>query len=297
MLNFQPVRIEDRDTINEFFLKNSYRNCDFSFSNIFCWKHKYDTSFAVNNGFLFFRFYAGHNHPGYMMPLGKGNLTEALNIILKDAEERGDIFHLYAITRKMYEDIETAIPGIFEYESDRDWSEYIYSVQDLVTLSGKKFQSKRNHINKFKKTYRYEYLPITRNIIPDCLELYYQWCKENGGCNEDTSLIEERHATQKAFHYFEQLGLKGGAIRIDNKIIAYSYGQQLTADTFGVHAEKSLYDIDGGFSMINQQFAEHECPEFVYINREEDLGLESLRKAKESYHPVILLEKGYIKKI
>ena len=297
MINFRPVGIEDKDSINEFFLRNIYRNCDFSFSNILCWKHKYDTSFAIVDGFLFFRFFAEHNHSGYMMPLGDGDLRKAIDLLRADAKERDDKFVLYAITSEMFAHIEAACPGSFKFVPDREWFEYIYDAQDLITLKGKKFQSKRNHVNKFKRTYTFEYLPITREIIPDCLSLYYEWCKENGGCNEDTSLIEERHATQKAFHYFEQLGLKGGAIRVDGKIIAYSYGQQLSPDTFGVHAEKSLYEIDGGFSAINQMFAEHECMHCTYINREEDLGLESLRKAKESYHPVMLLEKGYVEEI
>jgi hypothetical protein len=97
------------------------------------------------------------------------------------------------------------------------------------------------------------------------------------------------------FDNYEKLGLTGGALRIDGEILAYSYGQALTADTFGVHAEKCLYEIDGGFTMMNQQFAEHNCAGYTYINREEDLGLDSLRQAKTSYHPVILLEKGFVK--
>ncbi|MDR0232710.1 MAG: phosphatidylglycerol lysyltransferase domain-containing protein [Dysgonamonadaceae bacterium] len=296
MINFHPVRIEDRDLINEFFFKSTYRNCDFSFSNILCWKHKYDTTFAIIDGFLLIRFFAEYKEPGYMMPLGAGDLKKAINLLRTDAKTRGDRFNLYAVTPEMFAQIEAACPGEFRFETDKAWSEYIYDAQDLITLTGKKFQPKRNHINKFKKTYDYEYLPITRKIIPNCLDLYYRWCEENSGCL-DASLVEERHATQKAFHYFEKLGLKGGAIRIAGEIVAYSYGQQLSPDTFGVHAEKSLYEIDGGFSAINQMFAEHECRNYKYINREEDLGIESLRKSKESYHPVMLLEKGFVEEV
>ncbi len=295
MLNFLPVTLDDRDAINEFFLQSTYRNCDFSFSNIFSWKHKYNTTFCIENGFLFFRFHTPKGYTGYMMPLGKGDLKGAMEMLMLDAEERQDKFYMYAVTEEMYDRIEAAFPGRFLYKSDRDWSEYIYSKEELTTLKGKRFQSKRNHINKFKKLYDYEYLPITRDIIPECLELYYKWCRENGGCEEDESLREERISTETVFKHFEQLGVRGGAIRVNGKIVAYSYGQPLGPDTFGVHAEKSLYEIEGGFSIINQQFVEHECQKFVYINREEDLGLESLRQAKLSYHPVILLLKGYIR--
>jgi hypothetical protein len=294
MLNFSPVTIEDRDVINGFFLKSPYRNCDFSFSNIFCWRRRYDTTFCVADGFLFIRFYASGKRAGYMMPLGEGDLKPAIERLLNDAEQRRETFRLFAITSEMFACIENILPGMFVYVADRNWSEYIYDAQDLITLKGKKFQAKRNHINKFKRTYSYEYLPITKEIIPECLELYSRWCSENGDCN-DPSLVEEKIATQTAFEHFEALKLKGGALRVAEKIVAYSYGQPLGTDTFGIHAEKALYNIEGGFSMINQQFAEHECANFVYINREEDLGLESLRQAKLSYQPIILLEKGYIK--
>ncbi|MDR1762689.1 MAG: phosphatidylglycerol lysyltransferase domain-containing protein [Dysgonamonadaceae bacterium] len=297
MIDFKPVTIEDRELMQSFFDKSEFRNCDFSFSNIFCWKHLYSTTFAVENGFLLIRFTPSSDIPGYMFPLGGGDLKTALQLISDDAAERGFPMCLYAVTRKMFEQIEAACPGQFVYESDRNWSEYIYNSDDLITLAGKKYQPKRNHIHKFKREYEWEYLPITREIIPDCQALYRRWCAENGGCDESRSLFDECLATQTAFDNFERLHLIGGAIRIDGKILAYSYGQPLGQDTFGVHAEKSLYEIDGGFTIINQQFAEHNGKNYKYINREEDLGLESLRKAKLSYHPAILLEKGWVKRI
>jgi hypothetical protein len=248
----------------------------------------------VEDGYLYVRFQAAGDLPGYLFPLGAGDLKKALKRILQDAQKRGDTFHLYAVTQEMFHLIENAMPGQFLYEKQRDWYEYIYASKDLISLVGKKFQPKRNHINKFKRTYEWEYLPITREIIPDCLTLYERWCKENGGCNSEQSLVEEWIATKSAFTNYESLGLIGGALRIDGEILAYSYGQPLTKDTFGVHAEKCLTCIDGGFTMINQQFAEHNCADYLYINREEDLGLESLRQAKMSYHPTILFEKGVV---
>ncbi len=294
MINFQQITIEDKDKLNQFLTKSTFRNCDFSFSNIFCWEPKYQTTFAIESDFLFFRFYAGGKKVGYMYPLGSGELKTAIEMIMADSAERNEPFRMYALTREMFNNVDRLFPGKFNYETGRSWFEYIYESQDLITLKGKKLQSKRNHVNKFKRTYSYEYLPITDDIIPECLELYCKWCKENGGCMENKSLIDEKSSVERAFANFRQLGLIGGALRVDGTIVAYSYGQQLTPDTFGVHAEKALYEIDGGFSMINQQFAEHVCAGYTYMNREEDLGLESLRQAKMSYHPVILLEKGFV---
>ena len=295
MLPFQPVTIDDKEIIQSFFNRVDFGNCDFSFSNIFSWRNTYDTTFAIENDFLYFRFQPPKSLPGYLFPVGEGNLKVAIERLMQDSEERATELRLYAITQRMFDLLEEMMPEKFLYERDRDWYEYIYSSEDLITLVGKKYQAKRNHINKFKRVYEWEYLPITREIIPDCLELYKRWCAENGNCNCEQSLIEEGAATQNAFQHFEKLGLIGGALRINGEILAYSYGQPLTKDTFGIHAEKCLSKIDGGFSMINREFAEHNCTAYTYINREEDLGKDSLRQAKMSYHPTILLEKGYVK--
>ncbi|MDR1370415.1 MAG: phosphatidylglycerol lysyltransferase domain-containing protein [Dysgonamonadaceae bacterium] len=291
MLNFQKITIEDKDKLNRFLSKSTFRNSDFSFSNIYCWSQKYQTSYAIESGFLFLRFMAGGKKAGYMYPLGEGCLKTALETIIADSKERGEPFRMFVLTRRMFENVEAVYPGKLDYNPNPARFEYIYNTEDLIHLTGKKYQSKRNHINKFKKTYRFEYIPITPGIIPECLELYSNWCKENGNCN-DPSLVDERISVERAFGNFEKLGLTGGALRVDGTLVAYSYGQPLSVDTFGVHAEKSLYEIDGGFTMINQQFAEQVCSGYTYMNREEDLGLESLRKAKSSYHPAILLEKG-----
>jgi len=304
MLSFQPVTIEDRQTLQSFFDKATFGNCDFSFSNIFGWKHAYDTTFAVEDGWLYIRFQPGDELPGYLFPVGEGDLCKAIGHMQRDAAARGTEFRLYAVTQKMFDPLDAAAPGEFVYETDRDWYEYLYLAKDLIALRGNKYQAKRNHINKFKRTYpRWEYLPITHEIIPECLELYDRWCIENREHNSDQSLAaeaaveleEERIATLNTCQNFEKLGLTGGALRVGGRIVAYSYGQPLTRDIFGIHAEKCLYEIDGGFAMINHQFALHNCAGYTWINREEDLGIESLRQSKMSYHPAILLEKGWVR--
>ena len=295
MLDFKPVTIADKEILQAFFGRSIFRNCDFSFSNIFSWRNYYHTTFVVEDNCLYIRFQLDGKSPGYLFPLGEKSLSTRIARLQQDAQKRGDVFRMHAVTQNMFDLIEENLPDQFVYEQNRNFFEYLYSSKDLITLVGKRYQAKRNHINKFKRTYPWEYLPITRVIIPDCLVLYDRWCQENGGCNSEKLLIEERIATQEVFRNFEALGVIGGALRINGEILAYSYGQPLTADTFGVHAEKCLYEIDGGFTMMNQQFAEHNCADFRYINREEDLGLESLRQAKMSYSPEILLEKGSIR--
>ena len=222
MLDFKPVTIDDKEIIQSFFNQSPFRNCDFSFSNIFSWKHYYNTTFAVENNCLYFRFQLEGELPGYLFPLGEESLSIKIERLQQDAQMRGDVFQLHAITQKMFDLIEKNLPGQFVYEQNRNFFEYLYSSKDLLTLVGKKYQSKRNHINKFKRTYQWEYLPITREIIPDCLALYNRWCQENGGCHEKKSLIEERIATNEVFRNYEALGIIGGALRINGEILAYS---------------------------------------------------------------------------
>ena len=183
-------------------------------------------------------------------------------------------------------------PGSFDYRLDRDYFDYIYSRQELAELKGKNFQPKRNHVNKFKRTYNYKYTPLTVDLIPHCLELEEKWCEEHD-CEEEESLINERKALNIALRNFDALGLVGGALWVDDEIVGFTYGAPVNHDTFAVHIEKADSHIDGSYNILNQEFARHIPEQYVYLNREEDLGIPGLRKAKLSYRPVILLEKGY----
>ena len=164
--------------------------------------------------------------------------------------------------------------------------------EDLTSLKGKKFQSKRNHINNFKKQNPdYEYLPITPDLVPHCLRLEHKWFKANDPESEGDDLTYERRSLTFALQNFEALGLTGGAIRVGTEIVAFTFGSPINHNTFGVHVEKADTSIDGAYAMINYEFANRIPEQYIYINREEDLGIEGLRKAKLSYQPVTILEK------
>ena len=194
--------------------------------------------------------------------------------------------------KQAQEQLEQEFPGKFEFTETRDYFDYIYSRQELAELKGKNFQPKRNHVNKFKRTYNYKYTPLTVDLIPHCLELEEKWCEEHD-CEEEESLINERKALNIALRNFDALGLVGGALWVDDEIVGFTYGAPVNHDTFAVHIEKADSRIDGSYNILNQEFARHIPEQYVYLNREEDLGIPGLRKAKLSYRPVILLEKGY----
>ena len=153
-----------------------------------------------------------------------------------------------------------------------------YLREDLATLRGKKYQSKRNHINNFKKQYSYEYVPITPDIVPQCLKLECKWYKANNGDNDEEELNDERRSLTYALHHFDSLSLIGGALRVDNEIIAFSFGAPINHNTFGVHVEKADVNFDGAYTVINQEFASHLPEQYTYVNREEDLAYRGCAK-------------------
>lgn len=291
MIEFKPIKIKDKEIITSYTRPSDYQNCDFSFANMCSWRFLYDSEYAVAEDFLLIRFRIEEGRFAYMMPVGKGDLKKAIELLEKDSLEHGHPLCMLGITPDAREKLEKVLPGEFKYIPERDYFDYIYLREDLAALKGKKFQPKRNHINKFRKAYRYEYVPVTPDLIPKCLELEAKWCREND-CEEKTDLMNERRSLTFALHHFDALGLSGGAIRIDGEIAAFTFGAPVNHNTFAVHVEKADTDIDGIYAVVNQEFASRIPEEYTYINREEDLGIPGLRQAKLSYHPVILLEKS-----
>ena len=289
MIPFKDIELQDKELITSFTLNSPRRNCDLSFSNLCSWRFLYNTKFAIMDGFLLLKFWA-EGELVYMMPIGNGDLNKVLDALIEDANREGEPFCLLGICAEMCSELETFMPGRFQFTADRDYADYVYLRSDLATLSGKKFQAKRNHINKFKKTYNYEYTPIRADRIQECLDLEAEWCKVNN-CDQHEGTGNERRALIYALHNFDALGLTGGILHVEGKIAAFTFGMPINQDTFGVHVEKADTRIDGAYAMIKYEFANHIPEQYIYINREEDLGIEGLRKAKLSYQPAIILEK------
>jgi len=295
VLSFKKITIEDKEAITAYTYPSSFHNCDYAFANMCSWHFLYDSEFAISDDFLFIRFYVeekGHRRLAYMFPAGYGELKQAIDILEKDAEYMGRLLLIFGITPNIRDNMEALFPGHFTYMKERDYFDYIYLREELSILKGRKFQSKRNHINKFKSKYDYTYLPINKDIIAQCMEVEAIWYKANLNEDDKTDITHERQSMIFALEHFDKLKLMGGAIVVDGKIIAFTYGSQINNITFGIHVEKADVSYEGIFSVINQEFASRIPLQYIYINREEDLGLPGLRKSKLSYNPVMLLEKN-----
>ena len=292
MIPFKDIELKDKDLITSFTLNSPRRNCDLSFSNLCSWRFLYNTKFAIMDGFLLLKFWAD-GELVYMMPIGNGDLNKVLDALIEDANQEGEPFCLLGICAGMCSELETFMPGRFHFTADRDYADYVYLRSDLATLSGKKFQAKRNHINKFKSLFedRWSYESMTKDNLEECFQMALKWRTEND-CEDDDEKRGEMCVALNSLRLFEELHLTGGVLRIDGKVVAFTIGEPICEDTYVVHIEKAYADVQGAYTMINQQFVEHECMNYKYVNREDDTGAEGLRKAKLSYRPAFMVEKG-----
>lgn len=293
-INLKRPELEDRAQINHYLSYADTRSCEMTFANTYLWSRHYDVGFTVLEDMLVFGSTVGT--VSFTVPTGPGDLKQVLDILMAYCEEKGVPFQLHNVTKEDYDRLEALYPGKFDISYERDYADYVYETEKLINLSGKKYHSKKNHINKFKALYPdWSYEPITKDNLEECFQMGLRW-RELNGCEED----EEKHAEIcVALNYlrlFEELEMRGGALRVDGKIVAFTIGEPVNRDTLVVHIEKAFAEIQGAYTMINQQFAEHEGAGFTYMNREEDMGEEGLRKAKLSYKPVFLVEKGVVRK-
>jgi hypothetical protein len=289
MIEFKDVEVSDKETILKYTLESLSKNCDLSFSNMCSWYFYYQTKFAIVEDFLLLK-YLNEGEWTYMLPVGNGDLKHMIEVLMDDARQNDVPFCMGGICEDMKTKLEELMPDSFTYTFDRDLSDYVYLRTDLSTLVGKKFQSKRIHLNKFRHEYNYRYIPITSAHIKECLDLEKEWCIVNN-CEEQEGTGNERQAVIYALKNFDDLGLSGGLLYVENKIVAFTLGMPINKTTFGVHVEKADVNYEGAYAMINYEFANQIPEQYVYMNREEDLGIEGLRRAKLSYQPTIILDK------
>ena len=288
-MDFKPVRAEDKEIIDNYLKHVHSRSCDMSFAAIYLWRGFYQLEYAEVEGVIVFR--SNEEKTSFSLPLGEGDPRKALEKVLEYCREQQipPVFH--SISREMEQYLNEQFPGQFCVEFDRDIADYIYETQALIELKGRKYHGKKNHINKLNKMYDWSYEAITPENTQECLDMLAVWKQQN--C---TSENLEKHAeicvSEASLKEREFLGLKGGLLRVDGKVAAFAVGEQIAPDTFCVHIEKAFADVQGAYSVINQQFLIHEAADCKYVNREDDVGDPGLRQAKLSYHPVFLEEKG-----
>lgn len=295
-IEFKKATLEDRPLILHYFHNYASRSCERTFANVYLWARFYHVTFAVVEDTLVFKSEEDDRF-SFTYPAGDtDHIKKAIDTLTAYCEERNVPFSMYCVTPENFEELERMYPGRFEIEYNEDDADYVYESEKLATLSGKKLHAKRNHINKFKLLYedRWSYEPLTKENLEECFQMALNWRNENG-CEDDEEKNAEICVTLNSLRLFEELELVGGVLKVDGKVVAFTIGEPICKDTFVVHIEKAFADVEGAYTMINQQFVQHACMDYPYINREEDTGSEGLRKAKRSYRPVFMVQKGYVR--
>lgn len=293
MINFKTIEINDKQWIASILATADIWGSHQNFTNLFAWSKIYKYRIARLNDYLVVKGKFSDEVPYYYYPVGQGDLKSVLEEMKQDALDLGHEFILFVLSPENIDEMNRLFPGNFEYRESRDSFDYVYLLEKLVTLSGKKLHAKRNYINRFKENNNWCFEQISGENLTECWEMNIEWCKKHE-CRDDEQLENEDCAVRRCFYHFTELGLEGGLLRVDGRVIAFTMGGKLNANTYDIHIEKAFGEIQGAYQMINREFAtfiQKKYPEVIYVNREEDMGYAGLRKAKLSYHPVKMAEK------
>lgn len=289
-VNFKIIELSDKEVINAYLHKDcSACLASFSFANLVGWQKLYNSTFAIANETLLIQFTDLEDQKRHLMqPLGvfPKELQERLYEYIKSLDYE---LHIYGVSDRFL----SAHPDFaakFEKTSHRDMDNYIYLAEDLALLKGKNYQPKRNLISQLEKTYTWTAECISETTIPDCLEVLHKIYDNDPSVNGST-LKDELEALKLVLNNFNYLEQKGVLIKVDGVPASFSIFEYLNCNTCVVHYEKAMKQYKGLYQLINRETAKiingMGCK---YINREEDLGIEGLRKAKLSYHPIELCE-------
>jgi uncharacterized protein len=286
--NLEALSLNHQNIIEDFLRSHPPKISELSFTNLYIWRHYYQFQTTLHEGFLTLLAQPPGTKPFFFPPVGQGNLQAWVFDCLAYLKEQGFSPRLSRIPENIQKAL-SALPKL-KAQLDRNNSDYVYLTQNLVRLSGNKYHTLKNHINRFSKQFDWEYLPLTADLIGECLELQEEGCRLKQ-CLESPSLLSEEQAIIEAMNHFDQLNYKGAVIRAEGKVEAFTLGEILNPETVVIHIEKANPQLPGLYSLIQQQFLEREWNEIPYVNREQDLGLAGLRKAKLSYHPEFMVNK------
>lgn len=291
MIDFRPITTQDGAAYKQLLAGGPERGCEYSFANLFLWGRQ-RIAFLHGNVTVFSQF---DRKSVYLFPVGGGDLKKTLDAIIHDSRVRDIPCRLTGLTEADCGMLESLYPNRFRFHTDRNSFDYIYAIDDLADLAGRKFQRKRNHLNRFLQQYPEAVTePITESNVAEVEAMTEQWYTLRLQEDPTGDFHMERSALRKALRNAQALGMEGLLLRAGGQIAAMTLGSPLSEKTFDIHFEKALDRYDGAYAAINRAFARYlreKYPQTAWLNREEDMGLEGLRKAKLSYNPAAMQEK------
>jgi uncharacterized protein len=287
MLDFKPLNIEDKAIFNRYFREDPPEISELTFTNLFMWQSLYHPVWTELDNNLLIIMNPDNSSPYSFQPVGTGDKQKAMETLLTYLEDKTDSPKISRAGEVFVNNVDKTR---FTCTPDPNNSDYVYQSQDLINLSGRKYHRKKNHLNQFIKSYQCEYRELDADLVECFINMQEKWCMMRE-CMENPNLLSEDYAVRRALTNFKELDYRGGAVLVNGRMEAFSLGELLNPDTAVIHIEKANPDIPGLYAAINQMFASSAWSETDFINREQDLGIDGLRKAKESYYPHHMINK------
>ncbi|MFX1481099.1 MAG: DUF2156 domain-containing protein, partial [Promethearchaeota archaeon] len=296
------IELTDKQLFDTYFKRYEPEISEFTFTNLFMWRNYYEFQFieVENHLIIFSKSFLGsrdltlsgkRNSIFFLPPIGPNPSEKIITLF-----ETIDNAEIHRVPEKIVEEMSNNNilneMNIEIYEDRANW-DYVYEVEDLKTLPGNRYRQNRRWLNKFLENYEYEFKLLNEELIDLSKKLQLEWCIMRG-CEEDKSLEEEQKAIYEALDNFDTLKFSGGIICIEDKCAAYTFGEILNSNTMVIHIEKANMKYEGAYQAINNFFVNNCCENAVFVNREQDLGIPGLRRAKESYQPSHMVEKSVL---
>lgn len=295
------ITIGSRAVLEEYLNSFEYKTSGLSFTSLYMWRNINFFSWQIIGDYLCI---AGLSHleldkkEAFLFPpLTKtghyepAKLRETILTAKRIFEESGQRFNIRLLPLHMIEIIEAAFPGELRFIEDRPNYDYVYLTRDLIQLAGRQYHSKKNHLNYFRENYSYEYKSLTSSMAEEAMTFIREFNLRKQLPDHEMDLLRmEEIAMEDVFYNLERVGYLTGALVIDGRLQALSIGGALGRKTVTVHVEKANVEYRGAYQAINNEFCRHMASHVKYINREEDMGIPGLRKAKLSYKPIKLIE-------
>jgi hypothetical protein len=299
----KPIELTDKELFDGYFEKYPPMISEFTFTNLFIWRNYYNLKFFEEEGHLilfsedFLKKWEepmnNNKEPLFLLP----PIGDSPEKIILSIYEKGENVEFRRVPENIIEilkDDQKAKTLNLAFQEDRDNWDYVYNKNELKELSGNKYRSKRRLLESFKEQYEYEFHLVEEGLLDKCRELQNKWCIINE-CQKNKDLKQEQKAIFELFEHFSELEVNGGLLLVDDNPAGYTFGEQLNPDTGVIHLEKAHTHYEGSYQAINHMFLEYCCPDYIKnVNREQDLGISGLRKAKKSYHPEYMVKKSII---
>ena len=291
MIEFKPITLETKAVYERYLLDGKERGCDYTFANLYLWGRQRAT--ILHDHMVLFSQY--NRRSVYPYPLGSGDKKPVLDAIIADADKRGIPCRITGVGEDARKTLEELYPGMFRFHCDRDAYDYVYAIDDLADLKGRKYHRKRNHYKRFQNNFPdYTVAPLSQENLPRVRQMITAWYENRLKEHPESDYHMERAALEKALRQYRELEMEGLVLLNGDDVLAVTMGSRVSDNTIDVQFEKARSDVDGAYTAINCEFARYlrnKYPHIQFLNREEDMGIEGLRKAKQSYYPHHMIEK------